>query len=119
MSASVSEPDETVPEPTFYELMVMPEMPTQIPCTLAEIEKMTPVYEPDNEPESGFLAYFKGKMNDMKESVASKTRNVRSKTARIIDGMQSPVEIVRNSNNEVAEVSFEIFNRTFTYRRLN
>ncbi len=117
ISAYVSEPDETVPEPTFCEPMVMPEMPTQIPCTLAEIEKITPVYEPADEPESGIMAYLNDKMYDVKESVATKTRKVRNKTARIIDGIPSPVEIVRNDQGEVAGVSFEFFGRTITYRR--
>lgn len=130
ISDNVTEPDEAIPEPGIPEQIAitepgipeqiaMTEMPTRIPCALAESEKMTPIYyEPDNGPESGIWAYLKGKMNNAKESVAAKAQNTRSRTARIIDGIQLPVEIVRNENGKVESCSITALDRKITYRFL-
>ncbi len=84
------------------EMIVSAELPTKIPIVLTDTDIEIPEYllAPSAESKQNqMMAFFRKRLN------------------RLIDAIPSPVEIVRDENDEVAEVSFVAFNRTITYRR--
>lgn len=86
---------------TDSEMLAMAELTLQINVASVPKKIEIPVYEPTatSKPRNATMAFFRKKLN------------------RFIDAIPSPVEIVRDENDEVAELSFTAFNRTFSYRR--